>query len=233
MARNGIVATSQPLAAQAGLRILMAGGNAIDAAVAAAAVLNLVEPMSVGVGGDLFAIFYIAKDKKLYQLNASGMAPDRRDHRALQQPRLFLRPEELGIRLRHARLRDTGRARAQRCLGLGRGLAEIRHYDVQGSAPARHRLRGERLPDIGGDRRCVAPAQRGQLQREGRLHCTGPRFSQNMVRRRKAAEAGRRFPQPRPGPHLPPLTAARPGGVLQGRDRARHRCEICTPSAAR
>ena len=75
MARNGIVATSQPLAAQAGLRILMAGGNAIDAAVAAAAVLNLVEPMSVGVGGDLFAIFYIAKDKKLYQLNASGMAP--------------------------------------------------------------------------------------------------------------------------------------------------------------
>jgi gamma-glutamyltranspeptidase/glutathione hydrolase len=75
MARNGIVATSQPLAAQAGLRILMAGGNAIDAAVAAAAVLNLVEPMSVGVGGDLFAIIYIAKEKKLYQLNAGGMAP--------------------------------------------------------------------------------------------------------------------------------------------------------------
>ncbi len=75
MSRNGIVATSQPLAAQAGLRILMAGGNAIDAAVAAAAVLNLVEPMSVGVGGDLFAIFYIAKEKKLYQLNAGGMMP--------------------------------------------------------------------------------------------------------------------------------------------------------------
>ena len=82
MARNGIVATSQPLAAQAGLRILMAGGNAIDAAVAAAAVLNLVEPMSVGVGGDLFAIFYIAKDKKLYQLNASGMAPTARPSHA-------------------------------------------------------------------------------------------------------------------------------------------------------
>jgi len=75
MARNGIVATSHPLAAQAGLRILMAGGNAIDAAVAAAAVLSLVEPMSVGVGGDLFAIFYIAKENKLYQLNAGGMAP--------------------------------------------------------------------------------------------------------------------------------------------------------------
>ena len=75
MARNGIVATSQPLAAQAGLRILMAGGNAIDAAVGMAAVLNLVEPMNVGIGGDLFAIIYSAKDKKVYQLNAGGMAP--------------------------------------------------------------------------------------------------------------------------------------------------------------
>lgn len=75
MARNGIVATSQPLAAQAGLRILMQGGNAIDAAVATAAVLNLVEPMNVGIGGDLFAIIYSAKDKKLYQLNAGGTAP--------------------------------------------------------------------------------------------------------------------------------------------------------------
>jgi len=75
MAQHGIVATSQPLAAQAGLRVLMAGGNAIDAAVATAATLNLVEPMSVGIGGDLFAIIYIAKENKLYQLNAGGMAP--------------------------------------------------------------------------------------------------------------------------------------------------------------
>jgi gamma-glutamyltranspeptidase/glutathione hydrolase len=75
MSRNGIVATSQPLAAQAGLRILMQGGNAIDAAVATAATLNLVEPMNVGLAGDLFAIIYIAKENKLYQLNASGMAP--------------------------------------------------------------------------------------------------------------------------------------------------------------
>src|SRR6266481_2891045 len=75
MGRNGIVATSQPLAAQAGLDILKKGGNAVDAAVAASAVLNLVEPMNVGVGGDLFAIIYVAKENKLYTLNASGKAP--------------------------------------------------------------------------------------------------------------------------------------------------------------
>jgi gamma-glutamyltranspeptidase/glutathione hydrolase len=75
MGQHGMVTTSQPLAAQAGLDILKRGGNAIDAAVAAAAVLNVVEPMNVGMGGDLFAIVYIAKDKKLYALNASGKAP--------------------------------------------------------------------------------------------------------------------------------------------------------------
>lgn len=75
IAQNGMVATSQPLAAQAGLQVLMRGGNAIDAAVATAAVLNVVEPMSTGIGGDFFAIVYIAKEKKLYALNASGVAP--------------------------------------------------------------------------------------------------------------------------------------------------------------
>ena len=75
MARNGIVATSQPLAAQAGLRILMQGGNAVDAAVATAAALNIVEPMNIGMAGDLFAIVYSAKDGKLYAIDASGKAP--------------------------------------------------------------------------------------------------------------------------------------------------------------
>jgi gamma-glutamyltranspeptidase/glutathione hydrolase len=75
MARNGIVATSQHLAAQVGLDILKKGGNAIDAAVATAAWLSIVEPMNVGPAGDLFLIVYIARDKKLYALNASGKAP--------------------------------------------------------------------------------------------------------------------------------------------------------------
>jgi gamma-glutamyltranspeptidase/glutathione hydrolase len=75
MAQHGMVVTSQPLAAQAGLQILKGGGNAVDAAVATAAVLNLVEPMMEGVGGDLFAVIYIAKERKVYVLNASGTAP--------------------------------------------------------------------------------------------------------------------------------------------------------------
>ena len=75
MARNGVVATSQPLAAQVGVDILKRGGNAIDAAVATAAVLSVVEPMNVGPGGDLFLLVYIAREKKLYALNASGKAP--------------------------------------------------------------------------------------------------------------------------------------------------------------
>jgi len=74
MGRNGMVATSEPLAAQTGLDILRKGGNAVDAAVATAAVLNLIEPMNVGMGGDLFAIIYTARDHKLHVLNASGKA---------------------------------------------------------------------------------------------------------------------------------------------------------------
>jgi gamma-glutamyltranspeptidase / glutathione hydrolase len=75
LARNGIVATSQPLAAQAGLQILKNGGNAIDAAVATAAVMNVVEPGSAGIGGDVFVIAWLAKEKRLVALNGSGRAP--------------------------------------------------------------------------------------------------------------------------------------------------------------
>ena len=74
MARNGVIATSQPLATAAGLRVLQNGGNAIDAAVAAAAVLSVVEPTMNGPGGDLFAIVYSARDRKVHGLNASGRA---------------------------------------------------------------------------------------------------------------------------------------------------------------
>src|SRR2546426_6078014 len=72
MGRHGMIATSQPLASAAGLKVLQDGGNAIDAAITAAAVLAVVEPTMNGVGGDLFAIVYDAKTRKLHALNASG-----------------------------------------------------------------------------------------------------------------------------------------------------------------
>jgi gamma-glutamyltranspeptidase/glutathione hydrolase len=75
MGRRGMVSTSQPLAAQAGLQILKRGGNAIDAAVAAAAVLNVVEPYSAGIGGDMFAIAWLAREHRFIAINASGWAP--------------------------------------------------------------------------------------------------------------------------------------------------------------
>ena len=75
VAEHGVVATSQPLAVQAGLEVLRRGGNAADAAVAAGAVLGVVEPLSCGIGGDLFVIYWDAKSKKLYGLNASGRSP--------------------------------------------------------------------------------------------------------------------------------------------------------------
>ena len=75
IAPHGMVAASQPLAAQVGMDILKAGGNAIDAAVAVNAMLGLVEPNMNGIGGDLFAIVWSAEDEQLYGLNATGRAP--------------------------------------------------------------------------------------------------------------------------------------------------------------
>ena len=75
MARNGIIATSQPLASAAGLAVLQQGGNAIDAAVTAAAVLSVVEPTMNGIGGDLFALVFDPKTRTVRALNASGRAP--------------------------------------------------------------------------------------------------------------------------------------------------------------
>ena len=75
IAENGMAATSHPLATQTAIDVLKEGGNAIDAAIAANAVLGLVEPTGCGIGGDLFAIVWDAKTKKLYGLNSSGPAP--------------------------------------------------------------------------------------------------------------------------------------------------------------
>lgn len=75
VSKHGMVATSQPLAAQVGLDVLKSGGNAVDAAIAVNAMLGVVEPMSCGIGGDLFAIYWEAKSQEMHGLNASGRSP--------------------------------------------------------------------------------------------------------------------------------------------------------------
>lgn len=73
-APHGVVATSQPLASQAGLAVLQNGGNAVDAAVTAAAVLSVVEPYMTGIGGDMFAMVWLEREQRLIGINGSGYA---------------------------------------------------------------------------------------------------------------------------------------------------------------
>jgi gamma-glutamyltranspeptidase/glutathione hydrolase len=172
LARNGIVATSDPLAAQAGLEILRQGGNAIDAAVAAGAVLDVTSQNDTGIGGDLFALVWSARDKKLYALNSGGWAP------AAWSPQFFA--EKLGVKSvpgagvnsatvpgaiagYDALLKRFGTMtfqqtfdRAARIAEEGWGQAERRHNDLRSaskalSADADSRqifLSGDRVPDL-------------------------------------------------------------------------------------
>src|SRR5690242_19783083 len=94
ISRNGIVAAESPLAAQAGVRILEHGGNAVDAAIATNAIMGVVEPMMNGIGGDLFAIVYDAKSNKLYGLNASGWAPKALTIKYLQKQGIRSMPQQ-------------------------------------------------------------------------------------------------------------------------------------------
>ncbi|MEX2173010.1 MAG: gamma-glutamyltransferase [Pirellulaceae bacterium] len=94
IARHGMVATSHPLAAQAGIDVLRAGGNAADAAIATSAMMGVAEPMSCGIGGDLFVIYWDAKTQKLYGLNASGRSPYKLNRQVFQQKKLDQIPTE-------------------------------------------------------------------------------------------------------------------------------------------
>jgi gamma-glutamyltranspeptidase / glutathione hydrolase len=94
MSTRGMIAASQPLAAQAGLAVLQAGGNAMDAAIAASAVLCVVEPQSTGIGGDCFLLYHEAKTGKLHGLNGSGRAPERATPEEFERRGLLQVPEQ-------------------------------------------------------------------------------------------------------------------------------------------
>jgi len=93
MSTRGMIAASQPLATQAGLAVLQAGGNAMDAAIAASAVLCVVEPQATGIGGDCFLLYHEAKTGKLHGLNGSGRAPARATLEEFERRGLMQVPE--------------------------------------------------------------------------------------------------------------------------------------------
>ncbi len=149
LARHGIVATSDPLAAQAGLEILQKGGNAIDAAVATGAVLDVTSQNDTGIGGDLFALVYVAKDKKLYALNSGGWAPAGWTPEFFTKQLAVTRVPNSGVNAAtvpgaisgyDALLKRFGTMgfnetfeRAARIADEGWGLAERRHADLRGA----------------------------------------------------------------------------------------------------
>jgi gamma-glutamyltranspeptidase/glutathione hydrolase len=149
VARHGMVATSDPLAAEAGLEILRQGGNAIDAAVATGAVLDVTSQNDTGIGGDLFALVYSAKDKKLYALNAAGWAPKawtpefftgtlkatrvpNNGVNAATVPGAIAGYDALLSRFGTMTFKQTFE-RAARMAEEGWGLAERRHHDLRNS----------------------------------------------------------------------------------------------------
>ncbi|MCR4346886.1 MAG: gamma-glutamyltransferase [Sulfuricaulis sp.] len=93
MSTRGMIATSQPMATQAGLAVLQAGGNAMDAAIAASAVLSVTEPQATGIGGDCFLLYHEAKTGKLHGLNGSGRAPARATPEEFERRGLMQVPE--------------------------------------------------------------------------------------------------------------------------------------------
>src|SRR6184192_586094 len=97
LARHGMVCTSVPAATQVGIDILKKGGSAVDAAIAANATLGLMEPVSNGVGGDLFAIVYSAKENKLYGINGSGRSPLGLSYDQMKTELAKLHPDRVGI----------------------------------------------------------------------------------------------------------------------------------------
>ncbi len=156
LARHGIVATSDPLAAEAGLEIFRNGGNAIDAAVAAAAVLDVTSQNDTGIGGDLFALIWVAEEERLFALNSAGWAPAAwtpeffRDQLVVDRvpgdgvnaatvPGAISGFDALLNRFGTLTFRETF-ARAAQLAEEGWGMAERRHRDLRG---AQDGLRGD------------------------------------------------------------------------------------------
>ena len=205
VARHGIVATSDPLAAEAGLDILRQGGNAIDAAVATGAMLDVTSQNDTGIGGDLFAMVWVAKEKKLYALSAAGWAP------AGWTPEFF-------AKLGEKRVPGTG-VNAATVPGAIAGYdALLTRFGTMGFKETFERA--ARVAEEGwglAERRHCGPARRAEGPGRGR------RLEGHVPRRRQRAAALQHHPQSRPGQGAAADPGAGQGRVLQGRHRQGHR----------
>ena len=152
--RHGMIATSQSLASAAGLQVLQSGGNAVDAAVTAAAVLAVVEPSMNGIGGDLFAIVYDARPAAIHGSMPAAAPPP--------PPR---RRNSRGAASRDAGERPVVRERARGGERLGRAAHALRHHLDGAGAGAGDPLGARRLPGGGTDGRRVAGRRRAARRR--------------------------------------------------------------------
>ena len=183
MARHGMAATSQPLATAAAIRVLQQGGNAVDAAIAANAVLGVVEPMSCGIGGDLFAIVWDAKTQKLYGLNASGRSPDAATLEFFQSKGLEADPRPRPAELVGPRLR--------------RRLGPAPHAgSARGRWPSCSRRRSPTPRTASPSARSSPPTGKGR----SRGLAGGPDLRRLLPARRPGPRGRRRLPQPRRSP---------------------------------
>ena len=200
--KYGIVAASQPLAARAGVQILERGGNAVDAAIATNAVMGLVEPHFNGIGGDLFAIYYEARTKKLYGLNAGGWAPSG------LTPQLLRSKNQRGCRTpASTRSPCRGRSRAGTCCGrASRGCPCRTCWRRRSSTP-----------------RTGFPSQTSSPRRGPRRRrklAEGPHAAEVFLPAGHAPKAGEIFKNPQLAGTLKLIAAQGPAGFYEGRTAA-------------
>ena len=227
LAQN-VVATSQPLAAQAGLQMLAAGGNAVDAILATAITLSLVEPVSNGIGSDAYALVW--DGRKLHGLNASGRSP------AAWTPDYFRgKSGNAGARLGHGH-------RAGRRVGLGRAARQVRQAAVRASCSSRRsataaKASWSRRPSPGSGQvpgrqaqgparlRRGVPAGRTRAARRRKIRvqetCRGPGKDRGDARARHSIAAS--------SPQSSRLRAKKHGGALRASDLAAHRPDWVKP----
>ena len=198
MAKNGMVATSQALATQIGLDVLRAGGSAVDAAIAADAALGLMEPMSCGIGGDLFAIVWDNKTKKLYGLNASGRSP-------YKATREFFKTHKLKEIPEHGPLSWS-------VPGCVSGWDEL--HKKFGKLPLADILRP--TIDYANDGFPVTEVIAGSWARQQENLEQIARRPGDLFPRWQGAQGGRRVQEPEPGPKTTRRSPQGPAGLLQG-----------------